>query len=95
MMAEQLSPDSWDGVWRGEFGARSDFAVTVRGGRIISVTMLGQALPVAHADIAPTHLVLSGPDGSLLLQRVGPETAQATYTNNRGKKAAAMMTRRG
>lgn len=91
-MRESLAASSWDGVWKGEFGARSDIVIAVEDGRIASARMLGQALAIVHADIAETHLVVSGPDGSLLLQRVGPETAQATYTNNRGKKASALMT---
>ena len=90
-MQNSLSTTSWDGVWKGEFGARSDIVITVQDGRIASARMLGQNLAIVHFDIAEAHLVVSGPDGSLLLQRVGPETAQATYTNNRGKKASAVM----
>lgn len=90
-MRETFSATSWDGVWKGEFGARSDIAITVQDGRIASARMLGQDLAIVHFDIAEAHLVISGPDGSLLLHRVGPETAQATYTNNSGKKASALM----
>lgn len=87
------SATAWDGVWRGEFGARSDFAITVRGGAVVAMHMLGQPVAILRSQCLDSEVSIISTDGSITLKRGGPHSAQGTYVNNAGKKATALFER--
>ncbi len=84
---------SWDGTWRGSFGARADLVLIFEEGDLVEALFLGQPMQVALRSGDDERVVLSGPDGSLTLTRMTGGSAQAIYVNLMGKKASALLTR--
>lgn len=84
---------AWNGRWSGSFGARSDVSVTFSGERISGVSFLGQPMTVTSTSVNGGIATMSGPDFSLTLTRIGPNSAQGVYENNRKEKAAVLLTR--
>ncbi len=92
-LAPAATATSWDGHWNGSFGARTDMVVMISGEKITGISLLGQPLAVTSSSVSAGAANAGGPDFSLSLTRVAPNSAQGTYENNRKEKATALFSR--
>jgi hypothetical protein len=80
---------AWEGRWTGVFGARTDMTVTISGGKVTAVAVLGQPLTVVSSTVTPMTVSASGPDFKIDLARFTVTAGQGIYENARQEKAIA------
>jgi cytoskeletal protein RodZ len=79
----------WEGRWSGTFGARTDMTITVSGGRVTAVTLLGQPMTITTSTVTAMAASASGPEFRIDLARFTATAGQGIYENARREKAIA------